>query len=520
MIPVMFRVLTIALLLFPVLAQDLPQSGKGQRRALLIANSNYGVLPRLPVAAAGIESLRTALNQAGFSLTSLANVTKDSLLDIDTFLKETLQPGDSLLLYYAGYAVQAEQDNFMLPVDFDPKRSHDSKWVFDDWAYPVSRVQDLADLRGVSLTIVLLDASWSVDVQEVKDVSGIGLLAPQVSGEIVFASATQPGEIIDPSSSGNSGGLLPKAVSDNLLQPVASLRDLFDIIDREVVRTSDNRQHIYVRRNNTKPFLFGPPKKPDPALGVPLHNTRDHEEYVWIPPGSFLMGCVPADRRCKPDERPQHKVQLSKAFWMGKTEVEVVSYERFVAMDKKKRKMPEAPSWDSKRSQKTDPISLVRWEDAQAYCEWAGGRLPTEAEWEYAARGGIDNEIYPLNSANSRDKANFEGTKGADIFPYTSPVGSFDPSPKFRLYDLAGNVWEWVQDWYGSSYYQTSPAIDPKGPDSGSEHIARGGSWDSEPLNHLRISIRYPTKKTGNIYGFRCVLDDTPEARRALGYGQ
>jgi len=514
-----YRFLTISLILFPALAQVVPAPAKGQRRALLVANSEYSVLPPLPVAAAGMDGLRAALTQAGFSPSLLPNLTKDTLAEIDNFLEKTLQPGDSLLFYYAGYAVQAEHGNFMVPVDFDPKRAAESNWVFGDWAYPVKRVQDLADSRGVSLTIVLLDASWSVDIP-VPERSGTGLLAPQLSGEIVFASATQPGEIIDPSANGSGVGLFTKAVSENLLQPVASLPDLFDNIDREVDRTSGHRQHTYFRRNISRPFLFVPPKKPDPALGVPFHNTPDHEEYVWLPPGSFLMGCVPADKRCRPDEKPQHKVQLSKAFWMGKTEVEVISYERFVKADKKKRKMPPAPAWDTKRTQLTNPITSVNWADAKEYCEFAGGRLPTEAEWEYAARGGVDNEIYPLNSANSRDKANFEGTKGADTFPFTAPVGSFDPSPKFRLYDLAGNVWEWVQDWYGSTYYETAAAVDPKGPPSGNEHLARGGSWDSEPANHLRISIRFPAKKSGNLFGFRCVLEDTPETRRALGYGQ
>ncbi|MGA3187428.1 MAG: SUMF1/EgtB/PvdO family nonheme iron enzyme [Bryobacteraceae bacterium] len=510
----MSRIFIIAFILFPAFAQD--QAAKGQRRALLVANSAYSVLPALPVAAAGVEPLRLALSQTGFSVTLLQNVTKDGLDDIDKFLQQTLQPGDSLLFYYAGYAVQAENGNVIVPVNFDPKRSHETNWVFGDWAYPVKRVQDLADQRGVAVTIVLLDASWKVDIQ-VPEVSGTGLLPPQLNRETVFASAAQPGEVID--SKGHSVGLFTKAISDNVVQPVASTLDLFDNIDREVVRASDHKQHIYFLRNITSPFLFVPPRKPDPALGVPFHNTRDHEEYVWLPPGKFLMGCVPSDKRCRPDEKPQHQVELSKAFWMGKTEVEVVDYQRFVAADKKKRKMPEAPMWDSKRNHTTDPITSVSWDDAQAYCGWAGGHLPTEAEWEYAARGGIGNEIYPANSADSRDKANFMGKKGSDIFDYTAPVGSFDPSPRFRLYDLAGNVWEWVQDWYGSTYYETLPAIDPQGPNSGNEHIVRGGSWDSDPVDHLRISIRF-RHKPGNNTGFRCVLEDTPEVRRSLGYGQ
>jgi len=172
----------------------------------------------------------------------------------------------------------------MLPVDFDPKRSHDSKWVFDDWAYPVSRVQDLADLRGVALTIVLLDASWSVDIRKLRTFRDRSSSSPGERRNRV-ASATQPGEIIDPSSSGNSGGLFTKAVSDNLLQPVASLRILFDKIDREVVRTSDTASILRSAEQFQTVFIRSA-QKPDPALRRAVAQYQDHEEYVWIPPAA------------------------------------------------------------------------------------------------------------------------------------------------------------------------------------------------------------------------------------------
>ena len=110
---------------------------------------------------------------------------------------------------------------------------------------------------------------------------------------------------------------------------------------------------------------------------------------------------------------PQHWVTISRNFYLGATETTVDAYQRFVVANKKEhRKMPRAPDWDKHWQQGNYPVNSISWADAQAFCQWAGGRLPTEAEWEYAARAGKDNEIYPLNTENSRDKANFKGISG------------------------------------------------------------------------------------------------------------
>ena len=247
-------------------------------------------------------------------------------------------------------------------------------------------------------------------------------------------------------------------------------------------------------------------------------SKQDREDYLWIPAGKFQMGCVPGDSRCHPEEKPQHEVTLSRGFWMGRNEVQVGSYKRYtqLARDAHKKKIPMPPL---ARGMTADdyPVGSVTWEEATSYCKWAGGRLPSEAEWEYAARGGSPtSEIYPMNSADSRNKANFYGKAGSDIWDDLAPVKQFDANG-YGLFDMAGNVWEWVNDWFADSYSTADPVTDPHGPPAGKEHVIRGGSYDSDPKEHLRISFRKPWGKTAAPgVGFRCAIDDSPESRKML----
>jgi sulfatase modifying factor 1 len=237
-------------------------------------------------------------------------------------------------------------------------------------------------------------------------------------------------------------------------------------------------------------------------------NSVDRQEYVWVPPGEFFMGCVPGDSECQSDEQPRHKVRITNGFWMGRTEATVLAYQRFAAS--KKLKMPPATQLNPKWRFTDHPITRVAWEDADDFCKWAGGRLPTEAEWEYAARGGLDGQIYPWGASLTRDKANYDGKGDNDRWEETAPVRSFDAN-SYGLFDMAGNVWEWVADFYDANFYAEPNAKgdDPKGASSGQQHVARGGSWNSAP-KHLRVSIRR-AGATANNLGFRCVLTNVPK---------
>lgn len=198
-------------------------------------------------------------------------------------------------------------------------------------------------------------------------------------------------------------------------------------------------------------------------------TMKDGPQLILIAAGEFDMG-----DEDMPYAKPIHKIKL-KAFYMGKYEVTNAQYKKFC--DATKKKYPENPSWDTEYflGKPEYPVISVSWSDAAAYAKWAGGRLPTEAEWEYAARGGA-NTIYYWGNEFSNDHINSMGAEGRDQWEYASPVGSFSPN-QFGLYDMIGNVWEWVADWHKEDYFSKSPVDNPKGPAKGTERIVKGDGF-------------------------------------------
>ena len=228
--------------------------------------------------------------------------------------------------------------------------------------------------------------------------------------------------------------------------------------------------------------------KPQPANVQTRVNPKDGLSYVWIPPGKFIMGCSPGDKQCVPNEKPPHEVTITRGFWLGQTEVTQGAYARFAVTGRKRAPIsPDLPAGD------------LRWDDARQYCEWAGMRLPTEAEWEYAARAGTTGPRYGDLDAiawyNVNGTVNFHPPRGKE------------PNP-WGLYDMLGNMREWVADWYDERYYDRSVPRDPAGPARGAVRVLRGSSVYEIPAQ-LRASYRgwdkpnvaFPT------YGCRCAGD-------------
>ena len=229
-------------------------------------------------------------------------------------------------------------------------------------------------------------------------------------------------------------------------------------------------------------------------------NDADGAEMVLIPAGQFLMGSPEGEG--DDWEHPQHTVFVD-TFYMDKYEVTNAQYKQFV--DATGHKVPRY--WgDEKYNQPDHPVVGISWYDAKAYCQWAGKRLSTEAEWEKAARGGLVGKKYPWGDDITHDYANYEGTGGKDIWSETSPVGSFAPNG-YGLCDMAGNVWEWCADWFSPNYYASSPMQEPTGPSSGSAPVLRGGGWNSGHPGLLRVAFRAGDgSPTGTFEGggFRC----------------
>lgn len=285
-------------------------------------------------------------------------------------------------------------------------------------------------------------------------------------------------------------------------------------------------------------------------------NRKDNLKYVKIPRGSFLMGCVPGDKFCERAEKPQHKVEITKVFWLTQTEVTVSAFRKCVketgyvpsSVKTNKGRMYRNNlndwEWTSGLTWETPleagvkvpddfPVAQVSWDDADAFCRFAGGRLPTEAEWEYASRGGLENKLFPwgdekiplkngIKQSNAPDEATarmFPGMKTFrgydDGFAIYAPTGSFAPN-SFGLFDMAGGVWEWTNDFFAEDYYTEKPQKNPTGAAVGDAKIVRGGSWAYAPEQQRSSERGYFEHKdfwTASL-GFRCAARKISAAKK------
>lgn len=229
----------------------------------------------------------------------------------------------------------------------------------------------------------------------------------------------------------------------------------------------------------------------------------DDRKMVLIPAGPFTMG---GGLEGDFDEQPQREIYLD-AYYIDIYEVDNANYNRFVRTTK--RNEPFIPFFQDNIKllmEDDQPVVGVTWLDAQAYCRWGGKRLPAEAEWEKAARG-TDGRTFPWGDEFHPIFANGEGE---DKYKYTAPVKSFENgrSP-YGLFNMAGNVSEWVNDWYDQFYYKEAPFKNPQGPDRGKVLVYRGGSYNDSSKN-LRASKRFGgghAERPDSTVGFRCAMD-------------
>lgn len=240
---------------------------------------------------------------------------------------------------------------------------------------------------------------------------------------------------------------------------------------------------------------------------------KDGMMLVYVSEGEFIMGSNGGD----PDEQPPHIIYLS-SYWIDRTEITNAMYAQFLnemgnqseggadwinLQDIDVRITSIGGLWQPERGYENLPVVEVTWYGANAYCTWAGRRLPTEAEWEKAARGDT-GETLPWGGSLDCSHANYGNCVGKLTAVGSYPLGE---SP-YGVLDAFGNVWEWVYDRYDTEYYKHSPSFDPSGPDAGKHRILRGAGWDTSDTKRLRITFRYNREPSisANSYGFRCAM--------------
>ncbi len=252
------------------------------------------------------------------------------------------------------------------------------------------------------------------------------------------------------------------------------------------------------------PIAVIPPTPVVQRVPTVAQGSRDSE--ILIPAGAFVMGCLSNDNQCFDNERPQHTVTLD-AYYIDKYEVTNARYQACVESDAcsppKEMTSPTQELYYGNTAYADHPVVDVTWHQAEAYCAWAGKRLPTEAEWEKAARG-TDGRTYPWGEQTPDSMLlNYYGNK-------TTPVGSYPAGASpYGALDMAGNVIEWVGDWYNGDYYSVSPESNPPGPSAGKYRVTRGGSWvgDNDNLFHYaRSTSRSNFLPDDWVFaiGFRC----------------
>jgi formylglycine-generating enzyme required for sulfatase activity len=339
-----------------------------------------------------------------------------------------------------------------------------------------------------------------------KWVMGIGAVV------VVVALCVVVGLVIAP---GNGDGPTATLTSTLTATPTSTLEEA-TLASTATPTTAPANTPTPVPPTETPTAMPTPTKTPTGAPGDIWTRPTDGMVMVYVPAGEFIMGSGDADldnvvqlwscaRSGLENEQPQHTVYLD-AFYIDKTEVTNAQYRKCVAAGMCKAS---SKANDAQFNGDTQPVVGVDWSDARAYCEWAGARLPTEAEWEKAARG-TDGRTYPWGDEWHDGYANWccEDLAGAALeeYEYTAPVGSFPAgASSCGALDMVGNVWEWVADWYDSGYYSQAPSRNPPGPDAGEYGVLRGGCWLDRP-HFVRCATRYQFDRGRRAWsvGFRC----------------
>ncbi|MDR1029554.1 MAG: SUMF1/EgtB/PvdO family nonheme iron enzyme [Treponema sp.] len=498
-----------------------------QKYALVMGNGAYTGITSLNNPVNDARDMEATLKNLGWTVDLVINGNLDQMEGAAIRLKNRLSASRNSygFLFYAGHGVQSGGVNYLIPVDANIQ----SENFLRQRAVSLQALLDELNDAGNELNIVALDAcrdnpfSWKR-----SGTRGLQVVSNQPAKSIIVY-ATSAGSTAADGAGRN--GLFTTHLLNNLKKPGLSVRDLFDQTGADVYRASGGAQvpAIYsqffdVAYLGTRTSTVTPQPSPAPVQPVdpPVVNPRPTPAgFVLVPARTFSMGSNNGESW----EKPVHQVTISKAFYMSDHEVTQKEwYDVMGATVRQQRDM-----WDKSYSLYGEgdnyPMYYVSWYDAVEYCNKRsikegltpaysgsgesitcnfranGYRLPTEAEWEWSAKGGgKDSMVYEYSGSNSVDGvAWYSGNSGSRIHPVKTKGAN-----SLGLYDMSGNVWEWCWDGYGS--YSSGSQTDPTGAAGGSYRVFRGGSWDGS-AQYARSVGRYgdtPSRR-GNSIGFRLV---------------
>lgn len=474
-----------------------------KRFALVIGNSLYANAPlRTPVNDA--HALSATLRRLGFEVEEKSNLGRSALKKAVASFGRRLKGGEVGLFFFGGYAMQVQKKNYLLPVDAKISSEQDVR----DKALSVDLVLETLQAAKADVTIVVLDASRENSLERAFRPASSGLATMHAPPGTIIATATATGMTTTDNYKGSTG-IYAQTLIHAIDTPGVTVADIFERVRTDVVNSTAKAQIPWEFSSLGKDFTLIPPFDASGGRmqksGAPAESAAGAEstssfrkfaealtgmEFVPVPGGCFQMGDAVGDGFHW--EQPVH-VACVNDFAMGTTEVTQRQWQQV---------MGENPSEFSSCGDNC-PVEMVSWDDVQVFIrklnQQTGGayRLPTEAEWEYAARSGGKGE---MSSEGDRDAVAWHEQNSGGT---SQRVASLQAN-RLGIHDLKGNVWEWVQDWYGP--YSNGRQENPKGPSSGTFRVFRGGSWSHGP-GHSRAAIRYynSTGTRTNFLGFRLV---------------
>ena len=425
------------------------------------------------------------LTDLGFRVILRTDRTKPQMINDITAFGNELQEDCIALFYFSGHGTQVEGTNYLIPMDFVKRTEQE---IAED-AVTASRPLAVMKAKKSRLNLVILDACRNNLFKDLKALGDGGLAPMSAPRGTLIAYATQPG---DTASNNNAGknSLFTQELLKEMKIPGLEVERVLKNARLTVAAKSADKQVPWIEGGLLGDFYFVRAKtdknkvvenpKPDTLTKI---NAKDGAEMILIPAGSFLMG---------DDDQSDNKRRTVTlpAYYIYKNLVTVGQYEKFCQA--RGKAMPSPPDFNAGWDKKDHPMINVDWEAARAYCKWAGGNLPSEAQWEKAARGK-DGRKYPWGDNFDREQLWCSISRDGDAGGTASVNRSerLGKSP-YGVLDMAGNVWQWCANWYD---------------DRRTQHVLRGGSWPYSHSAHFRCAYRswLPPIDQLSTYGFRCV---------------